>query len=69
MPAPNIPPADMLQHLMEENDLTQCDLAKALSIRQNRISEMLSGARGMSKAHVVALAKYFNVNPKVFLPD
>jgi len=61
-------PAEMLEFLMTENNLSQSDLARELGIRQNRISEIVSGNREFSKNHVAMLAQYFKVSPALFLP-
>lgn len=57
----------MLKHLMEENRLSQTDLAKALEIPQSQISEFLAGKRGLSKKVILKLSERFKVKPDAFL--
>ena len=59
------PPADMLRYLMEQQGLKQEDLADCAP--QHRISEILSGKRGISKAVAKKLARRFGVHADVFL--
>jgi len=53
---------------MEDNQLSQSELAMKLEAQQSVISEFLSGKRGLSKALVLKLADYFKVSPELFLP-
>jgi len=43
--------------------------SKAVGISQSTLSAILNGEREMTKSHMVALAKFFNVPPAVFLPS
>lgn len=58
-------PAEMLRYLMKEGGLKQEDLADIAP--QHRISEILSGKRGISKEVAKKLARRFNVHADVFL--
>lgn len=58
-------PAEMLRYLMEEGGLKQEDLADVAP--QHRISEILSGKRGISKEIAKKLARRFGVHADVFL--
>jgi len=58
-------PAEMLRYLMEEGGLKQEDLADIAP--QHRISEMLNGKRGISKAVAKKLAQRFHVHADMFL--
>jgi len=67
-PAPT--PAEMLKYLIEDaKRVSQADVAKATGISASTISGMVSGRRPISAEHMATLAKYFNVNPSVFVPD
>ena len=58
-------PRDMLAFLMDQNGLKQGDLGDCAP--QGRISDILSGRRGISKAVAKALARRFHVSAAVFL--
>ena len=59
--------ADMLRHLMEAKGASQVDVARKTRIARSTISEILSGKRSLNKSHIRKLAKYFNVDPGVFI--
>jgi len=61
-------PQRALASLMEDNHLSQSELARKLEAPQSVISEFLAGKRGISKALVIRLADYFKVSPELFLP-
>jgi HTH-type transcriptional regulator / antitoxin HigA len=56
---PDAPPREVLRFLMEQQGLTQSDLAGCAP--QSRISEILNGRREISKDLAKALAKRFGV--------
>jgi HTH-type transcriptional regulator / antitoxin HigA len=58
----------VLRELMTANSLNQSRLAKAVGISPSTISAVLSGARTLSKEHMLKLAKFFRVSPSVFMP-
>ena len=60
--------ADVLRELMGANRLNQPMLAKAVGISQSTISAVLNGARSLTKAQVIKLAKHFAIAPAAFLP-
>ena len=60
--------ADVLRELMRSNGLSQMELAKAVGIAQSTISAVLTGARSLTKGHVLKLAKFFGIGPAAFLP-
>jgi HTH-type transcriptional regulator / antitoxin HigA len=62
---PDAPPRDVLRFLMEQQGLTQSDLADCAP--QSRISEILNGRREISKDLAKALAKRFGVGVGVFV--
>jgi HTH-type transcriptional regulator/antitoxin HigA len=67
-PIPDASEADVLRLLMEGRGLSQPKLAKEVGIAQSTLSAVLGGTRGLTKAHVLALARYFGVSPAAFLP-
>jgi HTH-type transcriptional regulator/antitoxin HigA len=60
-------PQRALESLMEDNKLSQSELARQLDAPQSVISEFLSGKRGISKSLLVKLADHFKVSPELFL--
>jgi HTH-type transcriptional regulator/antitoxin HigA len=52
---------------MDENDMTVSDLGQLLGSKGNA-SEILSGKRSLSKAHMATLARRFAVNVSLFFP-
>ncbi len=66
--ARSIPPERILQSILEENGLSQSQLAREIGCHQENISAFLSGKRGLSKTTAVKLAKYFRVSVALFLP-
>lgn len=66
-PLPSVSDADMLRHLIEAKDITQSQLAAETRIAESTISAILSGKRALSRLHIATLARFFHVNPAVFL--
>lgn len=64
-PLPKAEPHKMLAHLLEERKMKPRDLADILP--KSRISEILSGKRGISKAQALQLADRLRVPVEVFL--
>lgn len=65
-PIPDSPPHRILQHLMEARNAKQADLVPILGGR-GRVSELVNGKRGISKAQAKALAAFFRVSAELFL--
>jgi HTH-type transcriptional regulator/antitoxin HigA len=53
-------PLDVLRHLMSEHDMTASDLGRLLGERSLG-PKILSGQRGLSKAHIRTLSAHFGV--------
>ncbi|MDZ4832271.1 MAG: helix-turn-helix domain-containing protein [Candidatus Melainabacteria bacterium] len=64
---PRMTPQRALESLMEDNGLSQSELARRLGAPQSVISEFLAGKRGLSKTLVLKLADHFKVSPGLFL--
>lgn len=60
-------PKRALESLMEDNQLSQSELARQIGAPQSVISEFLAGKRGLSKALVLNLSDRFKVSPVLFL--
>ena len=56
-------PAEMLEFLMEQNNLAAADLP----LSANRVSEILSGKRDVSKEQAKRLGEFFHVSPAAFI--
>ena len=67
-PIPDASEADVLSLLMEQKGVSQTDLRDEVGISQSTVSAVLRGARSLTKAQIVDLARFFNVPPAVFLP-
>jgi HTH-type transcriptional regulator/antitoxin HigA len=63
---PESPPHRTLRFLMEQNDLLQVDLAPIFG-SSGRVSEVVNGKRGISKAQAKALGEFFKVSPELFI--
>ena len=61
----NFSPVENLKYLLDENGMTASDLGRLLGQRQLG-AKILSGQRGLSKAHISALCVRFKVNPSLF---
>ena len=59
-------PLGALQHLMESNGLKPIELAPVLGGR-GRVSDILSGRRGISKEQAKRLGERFHISPAVFI--
>jgi HTH-type transcriptional regulator/antitoxin HigA len=64
-PLPKAEPHKMLAYLLEEKGMKPSDLWTILP--KSRVSEILSGKRGISKAQAKKLAALFHVSADLFL--
>ena len=58
-------PEEVLRFLMEENDLSQYDLAEDFG-GQSVVSNILNGKRQLTREHIERLSKRFSVSPATF---
>jgi antitoxin component HigA of HigAB toxin-antitoxin module len=63
-----IPPQRILKSILEENNMSQSQLAREVGCHQEHISAFLTGQRGLSKINALKLAQYFKVSVELFLP-
>ena len=66
-PERSLSPIDSLKVLMDNRGLKQSDLVPVIGSKSH-ISEILSGQRELSKAHIQKLSQFFRVSPEVFFP-
>ena len=59
--------AAMLGYLIETHGVTQGEVAAGAGLVDSTISEILAGKRKLSVRHIGALARFFKVEPAVFL--
>jgi HTH-type transcriptional regulator/antitoxin HigA len=58
-------PLDVVHHLMDARDLKQSDMLDVFGSK-GIASEVLSGKRELSKAHIQRLSEKFHVSPSLF---
>jgi HTH-type transcriptional regulator/antitoxin HigA len=68
-PVPAVSGVSMLRYLLETNGVTQARLAAEAGIAESALSEILAGKRRLGMKYVAALAKYFKVDPGLFIPS
>jgi HTH-type transcriptional regulator/antitoxin HigA len=64
-PIPAAEPAEVLRFLLEQNGLSQRDIAAELG-SESTVSLVLSGKRQLNRDHIARLSQRFNVSPAVF---
>lgn len=65
-PMRDVPPHRVIRHLMEARGLSQADLLPVCGGR-GRVSEVVNGKRGISKAQAKMLAEFFGVSADMFI--
>jgi HTH-type transcriptional regulator/antitoxin HigA len=66
-PMPDVEPAEMLRFLLDQNGLSQRDVAAELG-SESTVSLVLSGKRPLNRDHIARLSERFHVSPAVFFP-
>lgn len=66
-PLPDAEPAEVLRFLLDQNGLSQRDVAAELG-SESTVSLVLSGRRPLNRDHIARLSQRFNVSPAVFFP-
>jgi HTH-type transcriptional regulator/antitoxin HigA len=64
-PLPEAEPVEVLRFLLEQNGLSQRDIAPELG-SESIVSLVLSGKRQLNRDHIARLSRRFNVSPAVF---
>jgi HTH-type transcriptional regulator/antitoxin HigA len=62
---PDAAPIDVLRFLLEQNGLSQRDIAAELG-SESTVSLVLSGKRRLNRDHIARLSQRFRVSPAVF---
>lgn len=68
-PIPASTGVEMLGYLIETHGVKQGDVAAGTGLSGSTISEILTGKRRMNVKHIEALARFFKVEPAVFLDE
>jgi HTH-type transcriptional regulator/antitoxin HigA len=63
---PDVPPCEMVKHLMEARELKQVDLVPVIGSRA-QVSDLVNGKRGISKAQARKLAEFFHCSVELFI--
>jgi HTH-type transcriptional regulator / antitoxin HigA len=58
---------DALRHLVESSGKTRATVALEAGLPESTLSEVLSGRRRLNTRHIGILARYFRIDPGVFL--
>ncbi|KAB8125385.1 helix-turn-helix domain-containing protein [Komagataeibacter medellinensis] len=66
-PMPASSPADVLRFYMDQNGLTQADLARVIGSR-SRASEIMSGSRSLSLAMIAAIRNAWRIPADLLVP-
>ena len=64
-PARDADPIDVLRFLLDQNGLSQRDIAAELG-SESTVSLVLSGKRRLNRDHIARLSRRFHVSPSVF---
>ena len=64
-PVPDAEPAEVLRFLLEQNRLSQRDIAEELG-SESTVSLVLAGKRQLTRDHIARLSERFHVAPSVF---
>jgi HTH-type transcriptional regulator / antitoxin HigA len=67
-PVPAAEPADVLRYLLEQNGLSQRDIAPELG-SESTVSLVLSGKRQLNRDHIARLSRRLHVSPAVFFGE
>src|SRR6516165_2702164 len=68
-PMPVATGVEMLGHLIETHGVKQGEVAAGAGLADSTVSEILAGKRKMNIKHIEALARFFKVEPAVFLDE
>jgi HTH-type transcriptional regulator / antitoxin HigA len=58
---------DALRHLVESSGKTRATLAAEAGLPESTLSEVLLGRRRLNTRHIGILARYFRIDPGIFV--
>ena len=67
-PIRDVSAAEMLRYLIDQRGVTQQTVSKETGIANSTITALLKENREMTRKHIETFARYFGVEPGVFLP-
>ena len=67
-PIRDVSACDMLRFLLGQRDVTQQTASRETGIANSTITALLKGDRALTRRHIEVFARYFGVEPAVFLP-
>jgi addiction module HigA family antidote len=67
MPSTPIHPGEILKDEMEALNLSAAELARAINVPANRVSQIVSGKRNLSADTALRLGKVFSTGPQFWL--
>jgi addiction module HigA family antidote len=67
MPREAIHPGEFLADELQELEMTAAELARLLQVPANRISQILTGKRGITADTALRLGRYFGTGPTIWL--
>jgi HTH-type transcriptional regulator/antitoxin HigA len=67
VPIDPVSDAELLRFLIEQRGVTQSAVATGARIAESTISEILAGKRKLNRTQIAKLARYFHVEPGVFM--
>ena len=67
MPREAIHPDKFLADELQELEMTAAELARLLQVPANRISQILTGKRGITADTALRLGRYFGTGPTIWL--
>ncbi len=63
---PPVPDSYLLEHLIEAQDVSQAEVARATGIASSTISAVIAGTRQLTREQIGLLCRYFGISPDTF---
>ncbi|GHV53768.1 hypothetical protein FACS1894206_05130 [Deltaproteobacteria bacterium] len=67
MPSTPIHPGEIIKDELDEINMNAAQLARAICVPANRVSQIVSGKRNISADTALRLGKFFNTGPQFWL--